>query len=152
MNSAFFLFAVSLCASASLLSGAEQPAIGSGQRLEFRQGGNVVFGWQQEPLANPAGGEKFAASAFIHPLRTPAGFECTTIQPSDHLHHLGLWWPWKYIEVDGKKFNCWEIQEGQGAHVARKVKTISNDPAKTEWELTNETVVTARRGEPRCDS
>ena len=123
------------------LPGAAQPAIGDGKRLEFRQGGNVTLGWQTEPLAKPVGGEKFAASAFIHPLRTPGGFECTTIQPSDHLHHLGLWWPWKFIEVDGKKFNCWEIQEGQAAHMARRVKTISSEPGKAEWELQNEFVV-----------
>ena len=117
------------------------PAIGSEERLEFRQGDNLIFGWQKEPLANPAGGKKFAASAFIHPLRTPGGFECTTVQPSDHLHHLGIWWPWKFVEVDGKKFNTWEIQEGQGAHVSRSVKTISSDAGKTQWELHNETVI-----------
>jgi hypothetical protein len=117
------------------------PAIASDERLEFRQGENVIFGWQKELLAKPAGGEKFATSAFIHPLRTPGGFECTTIQPSDHLHHLGLWWPWKFIEVDGKKFNTWEIQEGQGAHVARSVKKISTEPGKAEWEFLNETIV-----------
>lgn len=123
-------------------------ATGSEERLEFRQGENVIFGWQKELLAKPAGGEKFATSAFIHPLRTPGGFECTTIQPSDHLHHLGLWWPWKFIEVDGKKFNTWEIQEGQGAHVARSVKTISNEPGKGEWEFLNETIVKNEGAEP----
>jgi hypothetical protein len=134
-------FAAILWASGLPLFGAGQPATSSEQRLEFRRSGNVIFGWQPEALVNPAGGEKFAASAFVHPLRTPGGFECTTIQPSDHIHHLGLWWPWKFIEVAGNKFNCWEIQEGQGAHVARRVKTISNEPARAEWELHNETVV-----------
>lgn len=110
-------------------------------RLEFRRGESLILAWQKVALSKPVGGEKFAASAFIHPLRTPAGFECTTVQPSDHLHHLGLWWPWKFIEVDGAKFNCWEIQEGQGAHLARSVKNLSNDPDKAEWEFQNETVV-----------
>ncbi len=41
----------------------------------------------------------------------------------------------------GAKFNCWEIQEGQGAQVARSVKSLSNDPGKAEWEFHNETVV-----------
>jgi hypothetical protein len=117
-------------------------------RLEFRQGENLIFGWQKDLMAKPAGGGKFAASAFIHPLRTPGGFECTTIQPSDHLHHLGLWWPWKHVEVNGRTFNTWEIQEGQGAHVARSVKTLSHEPGKAEWELHNETVIKPQNASP----
>jgi len=123
-------------------------ASGGEPRVEFRQGENVVFGWQKDLLAKPAGGEKFAASAFIHPLCTPGGFECTTIQPSDHLHHLGIWWPWKHVEVDGNKSNTWEMQEGQGAHVARSVKTLANEPGKAEWELHNETVIKKKGAAP----
>jgi hypothetical protein len=74
-------------------------------------------------------------------LRTPSGFEWTTIQPADHLHHFGLWWPWKFIEVDGTRFNCWEIQEGQGGHVARSVKQLAGGPDKLEWEFNNEVVI-----------
>jgi hypothetical protein len=77
----------------------------------------------------------------LNPLRTPAGFEWTTIQPADHLHHFGLWWPWKYIEVEGAKYNCWEIQEGQGAHVARTAKTLSSGPDGGAWEFLNETLI-----------
>jgi hypothetical protein len=110
-------------------------------RLEGKYGGSVVLGWQATPLGKPVGGDKFASSAFLHPLCTPAGFACTTIQPSDHLHHLGLWWPWKFIEVDGVKYNTWEIQEGQGAHVAKSTKLLTDGPDKLEWELVNETVI-----------
>ncbi len=112
-----------------------------GGRLEAKLGDTPMFAWQAEPLVDPKGGEKFAGSAFLHSLRTPSGFEWTTIQPSDHLHHFGLWWPWKFLEVDGAKYNCWEIQEGQGGHVARSVKSISTDPAKLEWEFSNETQI-----------
>lgn len=132
----------------ALTIGITSHSIASGERIEFRHGENVIFGWQKELLSKPAGGEKFAASAFIHPLRTPGGFEFTTIQPSDHLHHLGLWWPWKFIEVDGKKYNTWEIQEGQGAHVARGVKTLSSEPGKAEWEFLNETVFKPKDAAP----
>jgi len=111
-------------------------------RVEAKRGDTLMLAWQVAPLAHPAGGEKFAAaSAFLHPLCTPSGFECTTIQPKDHLHHLGLWWPWKFVEVDGKRYNTWEIQEGQGAHVACTAKQLSAGPDKVEWEFTNETVV-----------
>jgi hypothetical protein len=120
---------------------AETPVERDG-RIEAKLGEHAVLTWQAKPLANPAGSEKFAGSAFLHPLRTPAGFEWTSIQPADHLHHFGLWWPWKYIEVDGAKYNCWEIQEGQGAHVARTAKTLSSRTnGGLAWEFINETLI-----------
>lgn len=110
-------------------------------RLEAKLDGKTVFAWQAKPMEKPVGGEKFRGSAFLHPLRTPSGFEWTACQPADHLHHFGLWWPWKFIEVDGAKYNTWEIQEGQGGHFARSVKTLSGGSGKQEWELLNETVI-----------
>ena len=119
-------------------------------RVEFPKGKEPVFGWQKDFLEKPKGGEKFAVSAFIHPLRTPGGFVCTDLQPDDHLHHLGVWWPWKYVEVDGKKFNTWEIQQGEGAHVARGVKRVeSSAEGVQEWEFTNETIVKPKGEEAR---
>jgi hypothetical protein len=133
-----------VCGMAANSAAAEKSGWVAGEtdgRIEASFGGKQLFAWQSQPLSKPAGGEKFAGSAFMHPLRTPAGFEWTTIQPKDHLHHFGLWWPWKFIEVDGAKYNCWEIQEGQGAHVAKSVKTISSGPDKLEWDFGSEMVV-----------
>ena len=128
--------------AASSTQGAEEWTTSEASgRIEARRGEELCFAWQGSPLASPKGGETFAGSAFLHPLRTPSGFEWTAIQPADHLHHFGLWWPWKYIEVDGSKYNCWEIQEGQGAHVARSAKLLSDTPENPEWEFLNETVV-----------
>jgi hypothetical protein len=135
--------------SIACISATTMQIVGNEPRLEFRHGGNLIFAWQKELMAEPRGGEKFASSAFIHPLSTPGGFVCTTIQPSDHLHHLGLWWPWKFVEVDGEKFNCWEIQEGQGAHVARSVEVLSNKPGKAEWVLQNETMIKKKGASPK---
>lgn len=118
-------------------------------RTEVRRGNSVMFSWQGTPLATPTGGGKFAGSAFMHPLRTPSGFEWTTSQPADHLHHFGLWWPWKFIQVDGETYNCWEIQDGQGAHVARTSKALPAGPGKFEWEFLNETVIKKPGAEPR---
>ena len=101
-------------------------------------------------MAEPRGGEKFTASAFVHPLRTPAGFVGTDIQPRDHMHHLGIWWPWKFVEVNGRKFNTWEIQQGQGAHVARSVKQrIGLIHHTKEWEFHNETIIKPKDAEPK---
>ena len=118
-------------------------------RLEVRNGDVVSFAWQIAPLANPQGGAKFAGSAFLHPLRTPGGFEWTTIQPKDHLHHFGLWWPWKYVEVDGKKHVTWEIQSGEGGHVARSVKSLPSGPDSLEWEFSNATEIRTAGVDPQ---
>jgi len=129
------------------LSGAALAEEGT-ERIEIKSDDGVTFAWQAKPLATPIGGGKFAGSAFLHSLRTPSGFEWTTVQPADHLHHFGLWWPWKFIEVDGEKYNCWEIQNAQGAHVARSVKRLAT--GKSEWEFLNETIVMKSGAEPRA--
>ena len=96
-------------------------------RIEIHDGNKLVFAYQYEPLKEPKGGEKFAASAFIHPLTTPSGFVLTDIQPDDHLHHLGVWWPWKLVEVDGKKHVTWELQKGEGRHRAVKARILGTN-------------------------
>lgn len=126
---------------------AAEPVTGEGF-IGVASGGETVFSWRTSPLSSPSGGEKFAASAFIHPLRTPAGFELTTIQPSDHLHHFGVWWPWKYIEVNGVKHNTWEIQEGQGGHAAKSAKLLSSKKGVHTWELKNQTIIKSPGAEP----
>lgn len=104
--------------------------------------------WQRQPLAQPKGGAKFAGSAFFHPLCTPTGFEWTSIQPSDHLHHFGLWWPWKFIEVGGQRYNCWEIQEGQGGWRADSARQLSAGPDAVAWEFKNSVVVHPKGAAP----
>ncbi len=106
-------------------------------RIEIRDGDQVVFGWQRAPLDEPDGGEKFAASAFVHPLTTPAGFSLTCIQPSDHRHHFGVWWPWKHLEIDGRTFNCWELQEGQGRQVATAAEVGGKEDDRVTLSLEN---------------
>lgn len=113
----------------------------AGGVVKVRKAGDIVMVWQGRPLESPKGGAKFAGSAFLHELRTPSGFCWTAVQPADHLHHFGLWWPWKFVEVDGKRYNTWEVQEGQGAQVARSVKRLPDKDGVLGWELANEVVV-----------
>ena len=95
-------------------------------RIQIRDGDKLVFAYQHQPLKQPKGGKKFAASAFIHPLTTPSGFVLTDMQPGDHLHHLGVWWPWKLVEVDGRKYVTWELQKGEGRHRAVEAEITSS--------------------------
>lgn len=103
-------------------------AAGAEDRLQVKIGDTVVAEYQAKPLANPVGGEKFKGSNFIHPLKTPSGFTVTDANPeSDHQHHFGLWWPWKYVVVEnGRKVLCWELQEGDGI-VEAKESSLTSD-------------------------
>lgn len=112
-----------------------------GGRLEIRDEGKTVFGWQHQPLSEPKGGAIFATSAFIHPLCTPSGFMLTRIQPDDHLHHLGLWWPWKTLTVDGKKYVTWEVQEKQGRHIAVSARVTRESADEVVIEGINRTEI-----------
>jgi hypothetical protein len=99
------------------------------QKLTIRHDQIEILGYQAQPLADPVGGDKYKGSNFIHPLKTPSGFTLTQIQPKDHFHHFGLWWPWKYINVDGRQILCWELQGQEGIVRARQILKHS-----TEWD------------------
>lgn len=106
-------------------------------KIEILDNGKVVFGWQTTPIKNPRGGPEFGGSAFIHPLCTPSGFKLTDIQPSDHLHHFGVWWPWKYLSTDGQKFNTWELQKKEGHHAAVSATVTSKSADEVTLKLVN---------------
>jgi hypothetical protein len=89
-------------------------------------GDEALVTYQAAPLEDPVGGEQFKGSNFIHPLKTPSGFVVTDSQPKDHAHHFGLWWPWKFIEHDGRKILCWELQRGEGIVRAESHETTEN--------------------------
>jgi len=101
----------------------------------------TVLLWRNMPAPLTGNLAKFSTSGYFQSLRTPAGFELLDVHPADHPHHCGLWWPWKYIEVNGKRYNTWEVQENQGAHVAKSAKRIDADKNGLKWELTCESMV-----------
>jgi len=106
-------------------------------RIEVSDGGRVVLAWQRAPTNKPGIDKKFTGSAFLAPLSTPGGFVLTDLQPRDHRHHFGVWWPWKYLDVDGEKYNCWEVQEHQGRHVAVDARVASQSDDEVVLVLKN---------------
>jgi len=123
-------------------------------RLVASHGGAAQAVFQVEALSHDRAGPAFLPSAFIHPLQTPSGFVCTAVMPADHVHHLGFWWPWKHVRVDGKTYNTWELQQGHGAHHTVEAKTITASGDAVEWEIHNEVRVrksTAGAGPPVID-
>lgn len=107
----------------------------------------TVLLWRITPAPLTGKLEKFSTSGYFQSLRTPAGFELLDVHPADHPHHCGLWWPWKYIEVNGKKHNTWEVQENHGAHIAKSAKQIGTGKDGLKWELACESVVKSPKAE-----
>lgn len=93
--------------------GAATPVPDAGS-VPIKLGEDVVGFYQAQPMEHPLGGEKFRGSNFIHPLKTPSGFTITDFQPCDHLHHFGLWWPWKHVQLGDRQILFWELQGGDG--------------------------------------
>ena len=98
-----------------------------GEKLVVSCSSVDLAAYQRQPMANPKGGDKFKGSNFIHPLKTPSGFVVTGFQPDDHLHHFGLWWPWKSVAVDGRTVLFWELQAGEGIVEAKGVRDYKTD-------------------------
>jgi len=109
-------------------------------QLVVYAGDSELLRYQITTLADPIGGERFPVSAFIHPLRTPDGFVMTEIQPSDHLHHLGFWWAWKFIEVDGKRSLNWELQAGEGLLRGKRIASRGGGETHAWFIAENEAV------------
>lgn len=120
LNLVVFLLLVSGCANA-LPSSCGLEISDAGEKLVVSAGSVDLVTYQQKPMSKPKGGDKFKGSNFIHPLKTPAGFCLTDLQPGDHLHHFGLWWPWKYLKAEGRKVLYWELQQGEGIIEAKGV-------------------------------
>ncbi len=117
----FSVFCVTL--SAFVLAA---PPCQANETLTVPVGGENLVQYQSRPMSTPKGGEKFKGSNFIHPLKTPSGFVVSDLQPGDHLHHFGLWWPWKYVKTEGRKVLCWELQRGDGIIQAQDSETTAN--------------------------
>jgi len=105
-----------------------------GEKLTVSAGGVDLVGYQKQPMAKPKGGDKFKGSNFIHPLNSPAGFCMTDLQPGDHLHHFGLWWPWKYLKAEGRKVLYWELQKGEGVIEAQSVSNHKTNKDGASFE------------------
>ncbi|MBN1845896.1 MAG: PmoA family protein, partial [Sedimentisphaerales bacterium] len=74
-----------------------------------------VLRYRHAPMPPPPGAsERYTRSAFIHPLWSPQGAVLTDIHPKDHIHHMGIWFPWTSTEFEGKHVDFWNLNEGQG--------------------------------------
>ena len=119
------------------------------QKLTVKQGPTDILTYQAQPMTDPIGGDKFKGSNFIHPLKTPSGFTLTDLQPADHLHHFGLWWPWKFVKLGERKILCWELQKGDGIIQAKKILKRKTTPTGAEFTAASDYIDRKAPGGPR---
>jgi len=85
------------------------------KHLDILCKGAQVLRYHHAIVPPPAGRSKlYNRSGFIHPLKSPRGAVLTEIHPSDHIHHLGLWFPWTNTEFEGKHVDFWNLKDGLG--------------------------------------
>ncbi len=97
--------------------------------LEVRLQGGRVLRYNHAVIPPPEGaGEKYARSAFIHPLWSPAGAVLTRMHPEDHIHHLGLWNPWTKTKFEGREVDFWNLGKGQGTVRFESFESVTRGP------------------------
>jgi len=86
-----------------------------GKAILFRVGGRRVMSYNHAIVPAPEGaGSHHDRSGYIHPAFSPQGVLVTNDFPKKHVHHHGIWFPWKYAEFEGRKVNFWETGAKQG--------------------------------------
>lgn len=70
----------------------------------------------------------YAKSGYIHPLLSPSGDTLTRIQPPDHYHHYGLWGPWTKTTINGRGVDFWNLAEGEGTVLFKKLLATYEGP------------------------
>jgi hypothetical protein len=122
----------------------KNPAPGSNRmRITLEQGRYIlmkdslaVLQYNAAMVYPPAGiDEVFKRSGFIHPLYAPSGEVLTNIQPSDHLHHYGLWNPWTKTTFKGEEVDFWNLGKKQGTVRHTSVAHTSGGPVFAEMEF-----------------
>jgi len=76
---------------------------------------NEVLRYHHAERPPPPGEDPhYRRSGFIHPVWSPSGAVLTRIHPSDHIHHLGFWWPWTLTEYQSREIDFWNLGKGEG--------------------------------------
>lgn len=83
--------------------------------LKVTANNKPVLNYRFETTYPPEGIDPlYKRSGYIHPLWSPGGEQLTSIQPSDHYHHYGIWGPWTLTHIDGRETDFWNLAKGEG--------------------------------------
>jgi hypothetical protein len=81
-------------------------------QIEIIHDGQSMLVYHKAIMSPPEGQPSyFERSGFIHPIKTPTGGVVTSIHPSDHIHHMGLWHAWVETSHNGRNLDFWNLKE-----------------------------------------
>lgn len=117
-------------------------------KLIIRKDGKEVLTYNYLTTYPPAGVDTFyKKSGYIHPVLTPSGKVLTTIQPSDHIHHYGIWNPWTRIEFGNKTYDLWNLQAHEGTVRAGEIKELFDQKEYAGFTIRQDHVLFTEEGE-----
>lgn len=105
--------------------------IENSNQITLSDGDNTVLVYHKNEVEPPEGTDPiYKRSAFIHPIRTPNGEVLTSIHPSDHIHHMGLWHAWVKTSHENREIDFWNLKKSQGT--VQYAKTLSLHRSESE--------------------
>lgn len=105
--------------------------IENSNQITLSDGANTVLVYHKNEVEPPEGTDPiYKRSAFIHPIRTPNGEVLTSIHPSDHIHHMGLWHAWVKTSHENREIDFWNLKKSQGT--VQYAKTLSLHRSESE--------------------
>lgn len=99
------------CLVAALASTAEGPRSSSGGQasdLSWRRDADTVALIKGDKVVWQFNYSPKLTKTYFHPVALPGGSDLTWLSPADHLHHLALFFCWKYLN----QVNYWEQPAG----------------------------------------
>lgn len=112
-------------------------------------GSTPALQYHHAPVDPPVEGKDlYTRSAFIHPVKTPAGVVVTNAFPAKHLHHYGIWFPWRDTTYDGQSVNFWEVGGGEGTVRTAGVEEVGDNYGIAWFRVKHEHVAKKVKGGP----
>jgi len=82
--------------------------------LELREDDKPVLVYNFGTITSdkvPAKDARRSRACFVHPLYGLSGEVLTDDFPKDHYHHVGLFWAWPHVKIDGKEYDLWTYKD-----------------------------------------
>jgi hypothetical protein len=128
-------------------------AIKDDNQVSITSNSQVVLQYNHAPVAPPASVKSkrklYTRSGFIHPVRTPSGITITNAHPAKHLHHFGIWMPWRESSYQGQKINFWEIGSGSGTVRYAGIEAIGQNDIAAWFQAKQEHVALKIKNAPK---
>lgn len=111
------------------------------EALRVRNAQSTVLQYNMAHVEPPPGADpKYGRSAFMHPLRTPAGAIVTDQFPPDHLHQSGIFLAYTKTEFEGRTPNFWDLLGGTGLVRFKELARTTQGPLFGEFNVVHEHV------------